>query len=169
MVKKKEIFNYHFDVKICPKVSTALMVGLQYQTSFLIEMVIIYLILFLYHLLDCKIVSDRFCILFRTKDLPSFINNRLSSRSGECTAARFKYPANRPDGGGEILSPPPCCKLSARILLSAHCLSGRVSLDSVFCVTFLRIKWPSFAIFSFNLDLVTCYLSFLFFLPPFSS
>ena len=33
------------------------------------------------------------------KYLPEFINNRLSSRSSECTAARFKYPANRPGGG----------------------------------------------------------------------
>ena len=43
--------------------------------------------------------------LFRTKDLPLFINNRLSSRLSECTAARFKYPANRPGGGGDTLSP----------------------------------------------------------------
>ena len=44
-------------------------------------------------------------LLFRTKDLPSFINNRLSSRSSECTAARFKYPANRPGGGGRYSLP----------------------------------------------------------------
>ena len=43
--------------------------------------------------------------LFRTKNLPSFINNRLSSRSSECTAARFKYPANRPGGGGRYSLP----------------------------------------------------------------
>ena len=44
-------------------------------------------------------------LLFRTKDLPSFINNRLSSRSSECTAARFKYPANRPGGVGRYSLP----------------------------------------------------------------
>ena len=44
-------------------------------------------------------------VLFRTKDLPSFINNRLSSRSSECTAARFKYPANRLGGGGRYSLP----------------------------------------------------------------
>ena len=43
--------------------------------------------------------------LFRTKDLPSFINNRLSSRSSKYTAARFKYPANRPGGGGRYSLP----------------------------------------------------------------
>ena len=44
-------------------------------------------------------------ILFRTKDLPSFINNRLSSRCSECIAARFKYPASRPGGGGRYTLP----------------------------------------------------------------
>ena len=44
-------------------------------------------------------------ILFRTKDLPSFINNRLSSRCSECTAARFKYPASQPGGGGRYTLP----------------------------------------------------------------
>ena len=39
------------------------------------------------------------------KYLPEFINNRLSSRSSECTAARFKYPANRPGGGGRYSLP----------------------------------------------------------------
>ena len=43
--------------------------------------------------------------LFCTKDLPSFINNRLSSCLSECTAARFKYPANRPGGGGRYSLP----------------------------------------------------------------
>ena len=39
------------------------------------------------------------------KYLPEFINNRLSSRSSECTAARFKYPASRPGGGGRYTLP----------------------------------------------------------------
>ena len=39
------------------------------------------------------------------KYLPEFINNRLSSRSSECTAARFKYPANRPGGRGRYSLP----------------------------------------------------------------
>ena len=39
------------------------------------------------------------------KYLPEFINNRLSSRSSECTAARFKYPDNRPGGGGRYSLP----------------------------------------------------------------
>ena len=39
------------------------------------------------------------------KYLPEFINNSLSSRSSECTAARFKYPASRPGGGGRYSLP----------------------------------------------------------------
>ena len=35
-----ETCYHHFDAKICPKLSTASMVGLQYRTSFLIEMVV---------------------------------------------------------------------------------------------------------------------------------
>ena len=39
------------------------------------------------------------------KYVPEFINNRLSSRCSECTAARFKYPASRPGGGGRYTLP----------------------------------------------------------------
>ena len=79
-------------------------------------------------------------VLFRTKNLPSFINNRLSSRSSECTAARFKYPANRPGGGGRYSLPLRAVSSPRHFLLSAHSLSGRVSLDSVLVFAFLRIK-----------------------------
>ena len=65
---KIEIFNCHFDAKICPKVLTASMVGLQYRTSFLIKMVIIYLLsrflIILCHLLDLKSFLTDFDFFF---------------------------------------------------------------------------------------------------------
>ena len=71
MVKKKQDKRSVIallSAKICPKVLTASMVGLLFRTLFCIGKVIIYLLswffIILYHLLDFKIISDRFWIFF---------------------------------------------------------------------------------------------------------